>query len=442
MKQTELSVGEEMYSWATDLFPLNRSLTGNENRTTLAYLGKILPGLTVHEVPSGTRAFDWIVPNEWNVTDAYVADETGRRVIDWKLNNLHLVGYSIPFHGSLSLEELQDHLHSLPNDPDAIPYITSYYERTWGFCLPDQDRNALKPGKYEVKIDATLAPGSLTYGELLLPGEEKREILLSTYICHPSMANNELSGPVVTTALALWLQSLTERRYTYRIVFVPETIGAIVYLSRHLDAMKANTAAGFVVTCVGDDRAYSFMPSRQETSLADKVARHVLGHSAPEYKTYSFLQRGSDERQYCSPGVDLPVASMMRSKYHTYPEYHTSKDNLSLISPSGLQGAFDVLRTCLDVLEHNYIYQAIYPCEPQMSRRNLYPTLSRSGSVRPVRQLMDVLTYADGVADLIDIAQKINLPATLCIDLVEQLLGAGVLRKVSDASETLGRGTE
>jgi aminopeptidase-like protein len=207
-----------------------------------------------------------------------------------------------------------------------------------------------------------------------------------------------------------------------------------VYLSRHLDAMKAGTAAGFVVTCVGDDRAYSFMPSRQGNTLADKVARHVLKNSAPEYKTYSFLQRGSDERQYCSPGVDLPVVSVMRSKYHTYPEYHTSKDDLSLISSRGLQGAYDILKTCLDALEHNYIYKAVYPCEPQMSRRDLYPTLSRVGSLPPVRQLMNILAYADGTADLIDIAEKIEQPVISCIQYVEQLLKAGVLCKLNTAA--------
>lgn len=419
-----------MYGWAADLFPLNRSLTGNGNRATLAYLGKLLPGLAVHEVSSGTAAFDWTVPDEWNVTDAYVMDESGCKVIDWKLHNLHLVGYSEPFNGSMNLEELQKHLYSLPEDPEAIPYVTSYYQRQWGFCLADKERKALRSGTYNVVIDATLAPGSLTYGELLLPGKEKQEILISTYICHPSMANNELSGPVVATALAQWLRSLKDRRYTYRILFLPETLGAIVYLSRNLAAMKENTIAGFVLTCVGDDRTYSFMPSRRGATLADRVAEHVLQHTAPSYKKYSFLERGSDERQYCSPGVDLPVVSIMRSKYHTYPEYHTSKDDLSLISPSGLEGAYKILKTCLEVLEHNYIYRATQLCEPQMGRRNLYPTLSRTGSALSTRQLMNILAYADGTTDLIGIATAIGLPAADCLGLITELLAAGLISKV------------
>jgi len=438
----ELSVGEEMYRWATDLFPLNRSLTGAGNRATLAYLRQILPGLSIHEVPSGTSAFDWTVPDEWNVTDAYVMDEIGRKVIDWKRNNLHLVGYSVPFQGSVSLEELQTHLHSLPNDPDAIPYVTSYYRGNWGFCISDQDRKALSDGIYRVVIDTILAPGSLTYGELLLPGEEKQEILLSTYICHPSMANNELSGPVVTAALARWLQSLPARRFTYRIVFTPETIGAIVYLSRNLPIMKERTIAGFVVTCVGDDRCYSFMPSRRGQSLADRVARHVLKHSAPDYKAYTFLERGSDERQYCSPGVDLPVASIMRSKYNKFPEYHTSKDNMTIISPSGLQGAHDILKTCLEVLEHNYVYKATYLCEPQMSRRGLYPTLSRNNAEAWVRKMMNILAYADGTGDLITLADEIGTSAKSCIDYVGQLLEAGLIGKVDGPAMAAGQGAK
>jgi aminopeptidase-like protein len=369
-------------------------------------------------------------------------DETGRKVIDWQRNNLHLVGYSEPFEGSVSLEELQTHLYSLPNDPDAIPYVTSYYSRHWGFCISDRDRNSLQPGTYRVRIDATLAPGSLTYAELVLPGEEKREVLLSTYICHPSMANNELSGPVVTTALARWLQSIPNRRFTYRIVFLPETIGAIVYLSRNLPVMKERTVAGFVVTCVGDDRCYSFMPSRRGVSLADRVAKNVLKHSAPGYKAYTFLERGSDERQYCSPNIDLPVVSVMRSKYNTYPEYHTSKDDLTLISPSGLYGAYDILKTCLEVIEHNYVYQATILCEPQMSRRGLYPAISRTGAKRSFRQLTDVLAYADGTGDLIAIADAVGISTRLCMDLVAQLMEAGVIHRVEKSTMDAGQETE
>jgi aminopeptidase-like protein len=279
-------------------------------------------------------------------------------------------------------------------------------------------------------IDSSLQPGVLNFGELILPGDSQQEILLSTYICHPSMANNELSGPAVATALALWLMSLPARRFTYRIVFVPETIGSIVYLSHHLDALKRNVVAGYVVTCVGDDRAYSFLPSRRGDTLADRAARLTLDELVGDYQSYSFRNRGSDERQYCSPLVDLPVASVMRSKYGTYPEYHTSLDNLDLVTPSGLEGGFNVLRGCIERLERNHVYKAVVPCEPQLGKRGLYPTLSTKDTQAQVQLLTDVLAYVDGETDLIELARQVEAPFSACADIAERLLAEGLLERV------------
>lgn len=424
---TDASLGQEMHRWASDLFPICRSLTGDGVRQTLAYLKELVPELTVHEVKSGTQAFDWTVPDEWNIRGAYIEDERGNRVVDFARSNLHVVGYSTPVDAWLTLPELQPHLHSLPDQPNAIPYITSYYAKRWGFCLPHAQREALPDGRYHVVIDSTLAPGSLTYGEVLIPGREKKEIFLSTYICHPSMANNELSGPVVTTALARWIESLVDRRFSYRIVFVPETIGAIVYISRHLAELRENVVAGYVVTCVGDDRAYSLLHSRAADTVADRAAKLVLRRHAPDHVEYSYLDRGSDERQYCSPGVDLPVASIMRTKYNSYPEYHTSLDDLRLVTPAGLAGGFDALRKTIELLEHNYIYRAATPCEPQLGKRGLYPTLSTRGAGYAVRAMTNVLAYADGTRDLVDIAEYIGVNPEEAVKAAEKLAAAGLL---------------
>jgi aminopeptidase-like protein len=425
------SIGDEMYEFVAALYPICRSLTGDGVRRTLAAIGDRLPALAVHEVPSGTRVFDWTVPDEWNIRGAKLLGPGGETVVDFRDHNLHVVGYSMPVDMELSLDELQRHLHSTPEQPDAIPYITSYYKRTWGFCLPHRLRESLKPGRYRAIIDSTLAPGHLTYGELILPGETPREILLSTYICHPSMANNELSGPAVTTWLARWL-SETKRRHTYRIVFIPETIGSITYLSRNLAQMKPVTVAGFNVSCVGDDRCYSYLPTRLGGTLADRAAQHVLKHLAPDYVRYTFLNRGSDERQYCFPGVDLPVCSVMRSKYGEYPEYHTSLDNLDFVTPTGLAGAFEALQRCLECLEQNETLKVTVLCEPHLGSRGLYPTVSTRDSGKLVANMMHLLAYCDGAHDLLAIADMIDVPLWELLDTVRRLKAHGLLVEIDD----------
>lgn len=421
-------LGLEMHGWARDLFPICRSLTGPGVRETLTYFNKILGGITIQSVPSGEQVFDWVVPEEWVIRDGYVCDEKNVKIIDFRNCNLHVVGYSEPVDQWLSLEELQHHLYSLPDLPDAIPYVTSYYKRRWGFCIAENQRRMLKPGRYHAVVDSTLAPGNLNYGELVLPGRSSKEVFLSTYVCHPSMANNELSGPVVTAAVARWLLSLADRKYTYRIVFLPETIGSIAYLSRHLEHLKSQVIAGFNVTCIGDDRCYSYLPSRNGNTLADRVALHVLAHISPDFKKYSYLDRGSDERQYCSPGVDLPIATIMRSKYHEYPEYHTSLDDLSLVTPSGLLGGFEALSKAIAAIECNAIPLATVLGEPQLGKRGLYPTLGTRDSEPSVKMMMDLIAYSDGAHSLLDIAEKIGTPIWNLVPTYRKLLEHGVLR--------------
>lgn len=408
------SVGSEMYAWCEDLFPINRSLTGAGVRETLGYLSGLIQDIQVMSIDSGTQVFDWFVPEEWNIGEAYVEDESGKRVIDIRDNNLHVVGYSTAVDKTLSLDELKLHLHTLPDQPNLIPYVTSYYQKNWGFCLSQNQLNEMPRGRYRAVIESEHKTGSLVYGEVMIPSTvtTHEEIFLSTYICHPSMANNELSGPVVTTALIRALQALPHRRYNYRIIFIPETIGSIVYLSRNLQVLKNNTVAGFNVTCVGDDRAYSLLPSRLGNTLSDAAARNTLAALEPSFVEYPWTARGSDERQYCHPGIDLPVASIMRTKYGEYPEYHTSADTLGdVVTAKGLFGGYTALLQTIEAIEKNFYPVSVSLGEPQLGRRGLYPQLSTLERSKSADLLLHLLTWADGRHSLIDIAEKAGLPA-------------------------------
>lgn len=426
----ENKISKEMYILIKRLFPICRSITGNGVRETLKILKEYIP-IKIYEVSSGSKVFDWTIPKEWNIKNAYIENKNGEKIVDFQENNLHVVSYSIPVNKTIYLKDLQKHLYSLEKQPDAIPYITSYYKELWGFCISHKKRLGLKKGKYHVFIDSELKKGSLTYGELIIPGASKKEIFLSTYICHPSMANNELSGPSVTTFLAKWISS-KPRNFTYRIIFIPETIGSITYLSKNLNIMKKNIVAGFNITCVGDERQYSYLPSKRGDTLTDKVALNVLKFKHPNFIKYSYLERGSDERQYNSPGVDLPVASIMRSKYNTYPEYHTSLDNLKLVTPKGLYGAYDVLKECITLIENNSKYKINCLCEPQLGKRGLYPTISTKNSGLQVRDMMNFIAYADGSRDLIEISNNINVPVWELYPIIEKLKNANLLIKINN----------
>ena len=427
----ETSNGKKMYQLAEKLWPITRSLTGKGVRETLGYIKQEIPELKIESVYTGTKAFDWTIPKEWNITEAYIEDETGNKVVDFLENNLHVVGYSIPVDVWLTLDELEEHLHSIPNQISAIPYVTSYYKEQWGFCIAHEDRQKLKPGKYHAVIKSTLFDGELNYGEIILKGTEEKEILLSTYICHPSMGNNELSGPVVTTFLVKWLKKIKKRKFTYRIIFVPETIGSILYLSKHIKHLKKNVIAGYQVTCVGDNDCYSYLPSRNEKTISDVVAKHVLFHFDANYKKYTWLDRGSDERQYCAPGVDLPIATIMRSKYGEYSEYHTSLDNLNFISADGLNGGYHALKKSLEILELNFYPKITVLCEPQLSRRGLYTVLGTKGknSGERVRLMMHLISYSDGTKSMLDISIILKTPFWELLPMVDDLVSNGLIEK-------------
>jgi aminopeptidase-like protein len=409
MKQVKNNfVGDIMFGWAKDLFPMNRSLTGSGVRETLIYLQEIIPNLSIKEVKSGTKAFDWEVPEEWNVSDGYIEDLNGNKLISFLDNNLHVMGYSTPVDKILTKNELNEHIFTLPNQPNAIPYVTSYYKREWGFCMSHKQKLNLGSGPFHVVIKSELFKGSLSYGELVIPGKSRKEIMFTTNICHPSLANNELSGPVILTALAKWIEDYSDRKFTYRILFLPETIGAIYYISRNLRYLKRNLQAGWVLTCLGDDNKFSFIPSRTGDSNSDRVSRVVLD-GLKEFREYTWLERGSDERQFCAPGIDLPVSSITRSKYGEYPEYHTSLDNLNFISPVALEGSLEIFKKIVKIMENNRFYKINIKCEPQLSKRNLYPSISIKNDNPSLRNQMNVISYLDGKHDLIDIAHKCKL---------------------------------
>jgi aminopeptidase-like protein len=428
-------LGRHMYELACKLFPYNRSLTGNGVRKTLKDIKKILPDLTIFEVESGSKVFDWEIPDEWDCQDAYIVTPSGKKICNFKENNLHVVGYSTFIDDYLSLTELQKKLYSKESLPEAIPYVTSYYERDWGFSISHKQRQEMEDGQYRVYIDSKHKKGHLTYGEVILKSDAKarinEEVFLSTYICHPSLANNEISGPVVTTYLLKWIKNLKNRRFDYRAVFIPETIGSITYLSKNYQKLKENVTAGFNITCVGDDNAYSFLPSRNGNTLSDIVAKHVLKHHAKDFQEYSFLDRGSDERQYCSPGIDLPVASIMRTKYGEYEQYHTSLDNLDYISDKGLYGAFKALALSIICIENNKVYKYTNLCEPQLGKRGLRSSVGAINNMTQFNEdVINVLAYADGKIDLISIAIEIDRPLWELIMVVEKLVEHNLLIEV------------
>ena len=428
--------GLALHRFASELYPICRSITGGGVRKTLALIRRRIP-LVVHEVRSGTRVFDWEVPLEWNIEDAAVLDGDGRRVIDFQQHNLHLVSYSEPTDLALPLAELSPHLHTLPENPDWIPYRTSYYRRAWGFCLRERDRQALRPGRYRVQVRSSLARGSLTYGELAIPGRSREEVLLFTHVCHPSLANDNTSGMAVATALAEWL-ALQPRRYTYRLVFAPGTIGSLTWLKRN-ESRLHRVRHGLVLALLGDPGPLTYKRSRNEQRDIDRVAEHVISARG---SIIPFSPYGYDERQLCSPGFDLPVGRLTRSVNGGYPQYHSSADDLSLITPEALSESLAACREIIEVLEQDGRYLNLNPKgEPRLGKRGLYGALGGASPAQREETMLWLLNQSDGTHSLLDIARRSRLSLAGLATAAKELEQAGLLKALDPGPSSVKRGT-
>lgn len=423
------SSGSAMLSLARKLYPICRSITGDGLRQTLKLIGAEI-SLQITEVPTGTRVFDWTVPEEWNLRRATLFAPDGRLIADTRVHNLHVLNYSSPMDATLPLSELRPHLFSMPDKPDWIPYRTSYYARNWGFCLPHRVVESLADGDYRVQIDTTLAPGSLTYGECLIQGETTDEVILSAHACHPSLANDNLSGITIAVALAKEL-STRRNRYSYRLIFAPGTIGSICWLARNRERVD-RIRHGLVLSCLGDAGSINYKRSRRETAEIDRVVEHVLNEADEPHAISDFVPYGYDERQYCSPGFNLPVGVLMRTPNGQYPEYHTSADNLDLLKPEALEHSLNTLRKIVNTLEHNARYTNLNPhCEPQLGKRGLYATTG--GLAKPPgyeMALLWVLNYSDREHDLLEISRRSKIPFDTIATAARMLCEAGLLKRV------------
>lgn len=421
-------VGSQMYELMEELYPICRSITGNGVRRTLHILQQSLP-LEIHEIPSGTKNFDWTVPLEWNIEDAYIKNMKGERIVDFKKSNLHVVSYSHPVHATMTLEALRPHLHTLPDQPDLIPYRTSYYKETWGFCLSHHQLQAMHDKEYEVCIQSTMTNGHLTYGEYYLRGQTSEEVLISCHICHPSLCNDNLSGVVLATALAKQLSAIL-LRYSYRFVFIPGTIGSIAWLAHHESTIR-KIRHGVVLTGVGDSGAFTYKRSREGNAEIDRVFEHILKHFGRPHQIIDFYPYGYDERQYCSPGFNLPVGCLMRTPHGQYPEYHTSGDNLDFVQPQYLEESLELCFQVIMLLERNTVYVNQNPyCEPQLGRRGLYRAIGgQAEGAKKEMAMLWVLNLSDGHHTLLDIAERAKLPFEVVWEAANLLHEHGLLKE-------------
>ena len=419
----------KMYDLLKELFPICRSLTGNGVRQTFEILKKHIP-LEVQEFPSGTKCFDWVIPDEWNIKSAWIKDWNGNKIVDFSEHNLHILGYSIPYSGEITLEDLKKHIYTDPERPDAIPYRTSYYEKRWGFCMSHRQFETLKEGKYQVHIDSSLKPGSLTLAEAFIKGKTEKEIFFSCYVCHPSMADDSISGVVMTTKLYEYLKNRKDNYYSYRFIFVPETIGAIAYLSKYGEMLKKSTFCGMVLTCVGDPGDFNYKKTRQGTHSLDRIAENILKHSGFKHHMHDFFLPGSDERQYSSPGFNIPAGSLMRS-FYGLPKYHSSQDNLDFVTEEGLNQTFDIYTKIIEAFEADFKYLNTNPfCEPFLSKYGLYSTLgAQMDGSKYIKKVLSILNFSDGQHSLVDIAEKTGFCISDLLDTVKILEEKGLLKK-------------
>ena len=431
-EEATVGVGRELHDFAARLYPICRSITGEGLRQTLRFIQEHLP-LQLHEVTTGTQVFDWTIPKEWNIRDAFIKDSTGRRVVDFQKCNLHVLSYSSPVSGKMSLSELRPHLHTIPAHPEWIPYRTSYYKEDWGFCLSHEQLLSLPEGEYEVRIDSQLTNGSLTYGECFLAGKSSDEILVSCHACHPSLANDNLSGLTVATALAAEIASRKgSHRYSYRFLFLPGTIGAITWLARNRESTE-RIKYGLVHTCIGDKGAFHYKKSRRGDTEIDRAAAHVLALLSRDSQVLEFSPYGYDERQYCSPGFNLAVGCLMRSVWGSFPEYHTSADNLDFIKPDSLAQSLEVCSRILEVLENNRLYRNLQPyCEPQLGRRGLYRSTGGESIAEEISARLWVLNLSDGNHSLLDIADRAHIPFRRILEAARLLEENQLLERVSE----------
>ena len=424
--QSSDQIGEKLYKLISDLYPICRSITGNGFRETLKILQQHIP-LEIQEVSTGTEVFDWIVPKEWNIKDAYIKNSQGEKIVDFANSNLHIMNYSIPVHKKVSLPELQEHLLTIPEHPDWIPYRTSYYQERWGFCLTHNQYLELEDDEYEVYIDSSLEPGHLTYGEYFIPGKSTDEVLISCHACHPSLCNDNLSGISIAVFLAKNLSQFTPH-YCYRFIFIPGTIGSITWLSVNEEKVS-KIKHGLVLTCLGDSGNLTYKKSRQSNTEIDEIAAYVLKSSKQNYEIIDFFPYGYDERQYCSPGFNLAVGCLMRSPHGTFPEYHTSADNLSFVQPQYLADSFSKCMSILQILDNNKIYINQNPkCEPQLGKRGLYRAIGgqKDGGLNEMAILW-VLNLSDGHHTLLDIAKKSEMAFDVIKKAADILLASDLL---------------